>query len=201
MLASASVVAKTVSMNEDLPARRLGGRTAVDRKFHEALSSVTDDDAVELQSIHVGLLARVQASSAVVTNTLYTEPVSILPVFLGNPKQYLGLLQVDILALVATIPRPLSRLWYDPQGSLRVKLTRVVYKLVCTPQGRRVTLAWRYSERRRQFTVGVLLRLDGCFESFNVVLRLRPAKSFDLELTAGAPETFTRLNCFEAHDS
>ncbi|KAJ7270708.1 hypothetical protein B0H12DRAFT_1229192 [Mycena haematopus] len=83
-------------------------RTEAVKKMINALTSV-QDDAVELQSIHAALLARVQDTSAIVLNTLYSEPMSILPVFLGNSTLYLDFLSSAVTGN-SKPKRPLLRL-------------------------------------------------------------------------------------------
>ncbi|KAF7373573.1 U3 small nucleolar RNA-associated protein 10 [Mycena sanguinolenta] len=83
-------------------------RTAAVKELFKALPSA-QGDAVELQSIHSALLARVQDTSAIVLNTLYADSASILPVFLANPKSYVDLLSSAVTAN-SKPKRPLLRL-------------------------------------------------------------------------------------------
>ncbi|KAJ6463475.1 hypothetical protein C8R45DRAFT_840925 [Mycena sanguinolenta] len=72
-------------------------RTAAVKELFKAVTS-SQGDAVELQSIHAALLARVQDTSAIVLNALYADPASLLPVFLANPKSYLDSLSSAVTA-------------------------------------------------------------------------------------------------------
>ncbi|KAF7326662.1 U3 small nucleolar RNA-associated protein 10 [Mycena venus] len=87
-------------------------RAAAVKELLKALTTAQDGDSVELESIRAALLARVQDTSAIVLNTLYAMPASILPVFLADPKTYVNYLAATLTSS-SKPKRPLLRLHLD----------------------------------------------------------------------------------------